>query len=380
VRLSSWNPYQASSTKRQPAVPAERTLFNLVPCDNDFEQAFADFCDYAGDVAAFAKNAGPQKLMIDYLKPDGHRAFYIPDFHVRLTDGTHLLCELKGRQDNLVPLKAQAASEWCKVASKGKVKWRYLYVPYHLFQDTAAGTMEELVRSCEPSLKTLLRELKTGQIALALGEAAVQSQEDQLFERVLQQAGIKTVASELADTMRQSVLLLDFAIRLGLPDYASAFQPLLHPLDEYAMRILEQRLAPHIPSHAAARADYFLPYLGTVSNRERVQLERNGRYLQDNLVHGRSIQRLGTFLFCLNYGVDGGWGAPGVWRDVEQVFGGPQMAKLYAELQKVNNFRNNHVAHVETRLTDQEQAWEALKCWFRCLNLMAQMFENRSSK
>ncbi|MGQ9921986.1 MAG: hypothetical protein ACUVRZ_11760 [Desulfobacca sp.] len=67
-RLSSWKPYQASSTEKRPAVPATRTMFNLVPCENELEQQFADSCDTAGDVAAFAKNAGPQKLMIDYLR------------------------------------------------------------------------------------------------------------------------------------------------------------------------------------------------------------------------------------------------------------------------------------------------------------------------
>ena len=369
--LSGWNPFQASSTKRQPAVPAERTLFNLVACDNDFEQAFADFCDYAGDIAAFAKNAGPQKLMIDYLKPDGHRAFYLPDFFVRATDGTHYLCELKGREDNLVPLKAQAAIEWCKVSSKGATKWQYLYVPYALFQKSAAATVEELARSCAPSLKTLVQEARTGQLALALDEATVQSETENLVAGVYLRAGVESVPGEVDATLRQSITLLDHAVRSGMPDFGFAFQPLLQPLDEYAIRLLERRLSPLMPDNAPDRVEYFSPYLGSLGRREQSQLEKNGRYLKDNLVEGRSIQRLGTLLFCLNYAADGGWGASGVWRDVEKVFGDKEMGQLYADLEKINNFRNHHVAHVETRLTDKDVAWAAMALWTRCLSRMA---------
>lgn len=160
-KLSEWKPYQATSTARRPAVPAERTPFNLVPCENDFEQAFA-------------KNAGPQKLMIDYLRPDGHRALYAPDFIVRLTSGRYVLAELKGREDSLV--------------TGGQ--WQYLFVPYLLFQQSAAATVEELLRACAPSLQELVKEFKTGQLALPLEETTARQRADELFARVLRQADI----------------------------------------------------------------------------------------------------------------------------------------------------------------------------------------------
>ena len=174
-QISTWKPYQATSHDKRPALPAQRTMFNLVPCDNDFEQEFTDFLETAQDVAAFAKNAGPQRLMIDYLRPDGQRAFYVPDFFVRTQEGDCYLVELKGWQDDLVALKAGAAVEWCKFASNEKTCWRYLYVPYDLFQQGAATTIAELNRACEPSLKGLLEEWKTKQLALPLEEATAQS-------------------------------------------------------------------------------------------------------------------------------------------------------------------------------------------------------------
>ena len=47
----------------------------------------SQFLDHASDVVAFAKNAGPQALRIDYSTRQSQLAFYTPDFLVRLTDG-----------------------------------------------------------------------------------------------------------------------------------------------------------------------------------------------------------------------------------------------------------------------------------------------------
>jgi len=311
--------------------------------------------------------------MIDYIRPDGYRALYVPDFLIRKTDGNYILCELKGKVDALVPVKARAAVEWCKATSKGKVRWQYLYVPYHLFQQSAAGTIEELARTCEPSLKTLIQEAETGQQELPLMEATAQKEAEELFMRVLQQAGITQTPAAVADAMRQSVLLLDHAVRTGMPEYGHSFQPLLHPLDEYALRILDRQLSPRVPSEASKRDIYFSPYLETLPPKIRVLLERNGRYLKDNLIFGRSIMKLGTLLFCLRYAKEGGGEVSGVWKDVQEIFSGSEMASLYGDLEKVNTFRNTHVAHVETRLNDANEAWEAMKVWLRTLNKMADM-------
>ena len=345
-------------------------MFNLVPCDSGFEQEFADFCDYAGDVAAFAKNAGPQKLMLDYIRPDGHRALYVPDFFVRLNESGYFLVELKGKADNLVPFKARAAVEWCKAASKGKVRWRYLYVPYDLFQQNAAATVEELARACRPSLEGLIEEADKGQRQYTLFESTFQKQADDRFTEALQKAGLTKAPKGIEDTMRQTVQLLDYAVRARMPDLSHAFQPMLAPLDGYAIRILEQCLKPRIPAEQAQSREYFAPYLGSLPGKDRSLLDRNQRYLKDNLVFGRSIQKLGTLLFCLDYALTGEKGVSGVWRDVGEVFSGEKMKELYDVLREVNTFRNTRVAHVESKLADPEEAWKALAVWFRCLNQM----------
>jgi len=370
VQLSTWKPYQATSTEKRPAVTATRTMFNLVPCENEFEQTFVDFCDYATDIAAFAKNAGPQKLMIDYIRPDKHRAFYVPDFYIRCQDGNMLLVELKGKVDTLVPVKAKAAIEWCKASSKGKNKWQYLYVPYLLFQQSAPATVEELARACEPSLKALIEEAVTGQQQLPLTEATAEKEAQDLFTKIVAESGISTVSKEIEEVMRQSVQVLDYAVRSNMRNYGHAFQPMIQPLDDFAIRILSGELQKLIPTDLTKRHDYFYPYSGNLDPRQQRLLENNQRYLERNLIFGQSIQKLGTLLFCLQYANEGGWKVAGIWQDVVKSFSGVSMTALYNDLSQVNTFRNTYVAHGEKILDDAEKSWEAMRIWFRCLNKM----------
>lgn len=373
-KISAWKAFQATSTEKRPAVSAQRTMFNLVPCENDFEQAFADFLDYAQDVAAFAKNAGPQKLALDYLRPDGHRALYAPDFIARLNNGRFILAELKGRQDPNVPVKASAAVEWCKTASVGKTKWQYLFVPYMLFQQSAAGSLEEMARACEPALHELLNEFKTGQLALPLEEANARKQADDFFTQVLREAGMTAPPEAVADTMRQAVESLDHDIRAGYKSLGGGFQPLLEPLDRYAIQIVASRLVPKIPADAQKREDYFNPFLGALRGNQQRSLEKFQRYLRDNLVYARSNQKLATFLFCLEYANKLRLGADGVWRDVARLFASVDMSALYADLEKVNTFRNTYIAHVETgALQDDIQARGAMALWLRCIKRMVDL-------
>ncbi|MCD6339426.1 MAG: restriction endonuclease subunit R, partial [Verrucomicrobia bacterium] len=260
--------------------------------------------------------------------------------------------------------------KWCKTASDKKKRWHYLYVPYHTFQQGATATIGELARACAPALKALLDEWKNKQLALPLEEATAQSKADALFEKVLQEAGIAQPPAEIVDLMRQAVLLLDHAVRSRHPTYAAAFQPLLGPLDECSMRLLEKAIKPAMPSRKEDSIAFFNPSIEHLPDRERRLLQRYQRYLCDNLVFGRSIQRLGTLLFCLEYAHTGGRGVEGVWQVVQRELA-PPAAELYDLLKAVNEFRNTRVAHVETPLTDEEEAWKAMRIWLACLNKMA---------
>ncbi|MER3414502.1 MAG: hypothetical protein C4341_09820 [Armatimonadota bacterium] len=243
-------------------------------------------------------------------------------------------------------------------------------MPENLFQASAAQTVEELARACEPSLKGLLKEAATGQGASPLDEEAARGQADDLFARTLQEAGVERAPEAIEGFLRQAVLLLDHASHSHMQGYGHAFQPLLRPLEEHSLQILEKRLRPRIPASQSEQIEYFNPYLGDLPDRQRSLLEKHQRYLRDNLVFGRAIQRLGTLLFCLDYAQQGGWGVAGVWRDVEKAFSGAEMACVYQLLNSVNEFRNTRVAHVEVPLEHSNEAWKAMKEWVRCLVLL----------
>jgi type III restriction enzyme len=317
-------------------------------------------------VAAFAKNAGPQKLMIDYLRPDGYRALYVPDFFVRLKNERYLLCELKGRVDSLVPFKARAAVEWCQAASKSGTQWQYLYIPCELLLNIQEDTVDMLVRACEPALRALLQEARTGQTTLPLDEETAREQLESLCERVFREAGITEPAAPIAEVMRQAIMLLNHAIQTKMPNYAHAFQPLLKPLDEYALIILERNLRPRMPKESVQWKRYFL-----VSKLPAFQ--RNGHYLMQNLAFGRPMMRLGVLLFCLQYAAHPSQKKGGVWKDVAELFSTLEMQELYTLLAPVNQFRNTRVAHVEQPLNNPDEAWDAMRQWLRCLNKMAEM-------
>jgi type III restriction enzyme len=180
--VTAWKPYQATHSERRPTASSARTPFNLAPCENQLEMAMVQFLTKAKDVAAFAKNAGPQALRMDYLSAEGRRSTYTPDFIVRDAGGNYYIAETKGRADSDVAAKARAAIEWCKAASatEKKVKWDYLYVPEKVFGQVRGSAVDELSRACAPSLVELLRQAESTQTTLNL-EA---TEEDRVAEQV----------------------------------------------------------------------------------------------------------------------------------------------------------------------------------------------------
>jgi type III restriction enzyme len=114
----------------------KRTIFNLCPCGNDFENSFAHFLDKAKDIAAFA-NLGnlPTKLTVEYLDGEVNLRHYEPDFVARDREGVHWLLETKGREDPDVIYKDKRAEQWCEdVTELTGIQWRYLKVPEKEFK------------------------------------------------------------------------------------------------------------------------------------------------------------------------------------------------------------------------------------------------------
>jgi len=360
VSVTSWRPFQVTHSPRRPAEPADRTPFNLVPCNRELEVVFTHFADNASDVVAFCKNAGPQCLRIDYLAAGGRLAFYTPDFLVRQTDGHYLLVETKGRVDLDVPAKARAAAAWCKSASRRNCKWAYLYVPQGVFDEFRGNAMVELGRTCEPAFQSLLRE-EVAQPMLPFEQAEEAVPTEKLDEFISADA-LASLPPGTAARVNQAVQL--FRLYENKTDlvFSPVFTPLLGPIDKCCEELVFDRLVDDVPKGETEQNDFFLPYMDVPQGRADY-FKRNARLLQKLLVYRSAIMPIGILRFCLEHA-----GGPpdrigGVFESIRKNFRDLHGTALEPLLAEVYDFRNKYVAHQDEELKDVCAARSALKKW-----------------
>jgi type III restriction enzyme len=113
----------------RPTLAAGKCVFNLVPCDNEFEKEFAKFLQRSDDVERFAKLPQQFAFTIEYTDNVGNLRYYEPDFVAVTTDGAHYLIETKGLEDVNVAFKDRAAHLWCENATVlTGTPWAYVKV------------------------------------------------------------------------------------------------------------------------------------------------------------------------------------------------------------------------------------------------------------
>jgi type III restriction enzyme len=141
-RLLSTTPPFPTSRR---VLEAKKTVFNLTPCDNDYEYDFAKFLDKSDDVHAFAKLPEPFGFCIQYTDTLLNIRNYYPDFVAVLTDGSRWIIETKGREDVEVKQKDIAAVHWCETASTltGN-SWHYLKVLQKEFEGLRPDNFADL--------------------------------------------------------------------------------------------------------------------------------------------------------------------------------------------------------------------------------------------
>jgi type III restriction enzyme len=139
--LSGCQPFPWS----RPVWEGQKCIFNLIPCDNDFEREFAKFLDGASDVIAFAKLPRPFGFSIEYTDTAMNLRNYEPDFVAIDRTGVHWLLESKGQENVDVLRKDVAAIRWCENASKlTKTEWKYVKVPQKEFEVLQPGRLIDL--------------------------------------------------------------------------------------------------------------------------------------------------------------------------------------------------------------------------------------------
>jgi type III restriction enzyme len=126
-------------------IEAGKSIFNLVPCDNEYEKEFARFLQKADDVQRFAKLPEQFGFAIEYTDSVGNLRYYEPDFVVLTGDGIHYIVETKGLEDTNVANKDRAAQLWCENTTRlaGK-SWAYLKVLQTAYKKLQPTRFEDL--------------------------------------------------------------------------------------------------------------------------------------------------------------------------------------------------------------------------------------------
>jgi type III restriction enzyme len=146
--LSACQPFPWS----RPVWEGQKSVFNLVPCDNDFEREFAKFLDNATDVRAFAKLPRAFGFVIEYTDTPMNLRNYEPDFVAIDKAGVHWLLESKGQENVDVLRKDFAAIRWCENATAlTETKWRYIKIPQKEFEALQPARLADLA-ALAPSL------------------------------------------------------------------------------------------------------------------------------------------------------------------------------------------------------------------------------------
>jgi type III restriction enzyme len=130
----------------RPTLAADKSIFNLVPCDNEYEKEFAVFLQKADDVERFAKLPEQFGFAIEYTDNMGNLRYYEPDFVVLTSDGTHYIGETKGLEDINVANKDRAAQLWCENTTRLTGKpWAYVKVLQTAYKQLQPTRFEDLL-------------------------------------------------------------------------------------------------------------------------------------------------------------------------------------------------------------------------------------------
>ena len=366
MALSYWKPFQATHSERRPVVEAQKTLFNLVPCNRDLEVAMTEFLTgRAMDVTAFAKNAGPQSLRIDYIGSGGRLAFYTPDFFVRVKSNNYYLIETKGREDIDVPRKVRAAVEWCKSASKKKCKWEYIYVSQEVFERLSDDSVETLARTCAPSLQSLLVEEEDKAQMPLFASVIEEEAKDKApeYEGIVDKAILEALPERYRKASEQAISVFRFLENKKEINYGQVFQAMLGSIDEACRGLILKRLLPLTPDIPQQQNAWFYPYVDNLGRGKAQYYTSLAKNLKKTLVFRNGFSPLGLLRNCIDYALNDNTKITGVFEAIKNTFKVKGATDLLTVVTNINDFRNTYVAHQEKELTDVNLTREQLEKW-----------------
>jgi type III restriction enzyme len=142
IKLSNTRPFVWSKL----VYPANKCVFNYVPCDNNFEIDFTKFLDKVEDVVTFSKIVPKIGFFVEYKDSKDNLRSYYPDFIVITDENERIIIETKGREDIDVEYKDRRIKQWCKDATRlTEEKWSFKRVGQEEFEKYRFRSIKELI-------------------------------------------------------------------------------------------------------------------------------------------------------------------------------------------------------------------------------------------
>jgi type III restriction enzyme len=144
IKLRQTRPFVA---KNQGYLVPQKSVFNRIIGDSNFELLFARFLEDCDDVVSYAKNYLAVHFKLDYVNADGDISNYYPDFMVKLSAKEIFIVETKGQTDLDVPLQMQRLRQWCADINRVQtdVKYDFVYVDQESFERYKPTSFRQLV-------------------------------------------------------------------------------------------------------------------------------------------------------------------------------------------------------------------------------------------
>ncbi|MBP6926183.1 MAG: DEAD/DEAH box helicase family protein [Candidatus Pacebacteria bacterium] len=129
----------------------QKSVFNKIVGDSNFELEFSVFLEKCGDIISFAKNFQNKEanaLRIEYKNAEGFIATYYPDFFVKIDDKQVYIIETKGREEEDDRIKYERLQKWCVDVNERQTRviYKALYVQQEEYEKNKANNFSELVR------------------------------------------------------------------------------------------------------------------------------------------------------------------------------------------------------------------------------------------
>lgn len=151
---------------------------------------------------------------------------------------------------------------------------------------------------------------------------------------------------------------------------APAFTALLGVLDNAAKAMIGQKLGPLVPGLPADQRTWFEPYIRSTPARPPDHYKRVAQNLRKTLLFQNGLMPMGLLRDCMDYALNDKAKFGGVFDSVKHAFLYTGSRKVLEELSAVYDYRNKHVAHQESPITEAKPAGLAMGRWIKTLRML----------